>query len=267
MQTPTCEKNIMTINYEHYPYIKNPHLDGDPFILAGGRVGILLVHGFTATPAEVRPLAEQLNAKGYTVHAPLLPGHNTVPEEANKYSWKDWVTTVEAAYRELGTHCEEVFLGGESTGGLLSLYLGSYHPEISGLLLYAPALHLNLSRMDILKIHLAAPFIPYRKKTVVDDDLPWKGYMVNPLKGVIQLLRLQKATFPLLPAIRRPTLIVQGRLDSTVRADVPQIIADQIRAVVKEIHWMEKSHHCVALDHEIDQVAAITHQFITKVTN
>jgi len=255
------------MSYQTYPFIKNPHLDGGPFMLEGGRVGVLLVHGYTATTAEVRPFAEQLNAKGYTVQAPLLPGHNSVPEDANKFSWKDWVSTTEQAYRELGSRCEEVFIGGESTGGLLALYLGSNHPEISGLLLYAPALRLNLSRMDRVKLHIAAPFIPYHKKTVAEDDLPWKGYMVNPLKGAIQLLRLQKATFLLLSTIRRPTLIVQGRLDKTVRKDVPKIIYNQISSVVKEIHWMEKSHHCVALDHEMDQVTVITHQFIQKVTN
>ncbi|MCJ7702352.1 MAG: hypothetical protein MUO62_12275 [Anaerolineales bacterium] len=50
-----------------HPLIKNPHLDGNPFTFLGGRVGILLIHGFKATPAEMRPLAEFLHAKGFTV--------------------------------------------------------------------------------------------------------------------------------------------------------------------------------------------------------
>jgi len=244
--------------------IKNPHLDGDPFVLLGGRVGVLLIHGFTATTAEVRPMAERLHAKGFTVSATLLPGHNTHPKDANQYTWKDWVTSVEASYRELAKNCDQVFIGGESTGGLLALYLGSYHPEVAGLLTYAPALKINLRFLEIIKLHLAAPFIPYIYKTDKGDDLPWKGYIVNPLKGSIQLLRLQRRVFQNINNIRRPILIVQGRLDTTVKPEVPEMIYNKVRSVIKEIHWMENSHHCVVLDHELDKVASITLQFIER---
>ena len=132
--------------------------------------------------------------------AQCLPGHNTYPEEINKFTWRDWVEAVEKAYRELATCCDQVFLGGESTGGLLALYLAPQHPEISGLLTYAPALKLDISTLDQIKLRLAAPFIPYLPKSGEDDDLPWKGYTVNPLKGVIQLLKLQRQVLPKLDA-------------------------------------------------------------------
>jgi carboxylesterase len=245
--------------------IKNPHLDGGPFVLEGGRVGVLLIHGYTATTAEVRPLAERLHAKGYTVSAPLLPGHNTHPKDANRFTWKDWVASIEAAYRELAINCDQVFLGGESTGGLLALYLGSYHPEIAGLLTYAPALELTLRPIDVLMVYLAAPFIPYIYKQQKEDELPWKGYIVSPLKGTLQLLNLQRQVCPGLINIRRPILIVQGRLDNTVKPEVPGLIYNKVRSVIKEIHWLENSSHCVVLDLELDQVAAITLQFIERV--
>ena len=79
-------ERIMT---EPHPLIKNPHLEGDPFFLEGGPSGILLVHGYKASTAEVRPLAESLHACGHTVSAPLLPGHNTHPLDANRFTWKD----------------------------------------------------------------------------------------------------------------------------------------------------------------------------------
>ncbi len=249
-----------------HPLIKNPHLEGGPFIWEAGPTGILLVHGFTATTAEVRPLAKLMHAKGgYTVSGPVLPGHNTTPDDMNNYTWRDWVSTVEDAYQELADRCERVFLGGESTGGLLALYLGSCHPEISGLLTYAPALKLNITTLNQIKLRLIAPFVPYLPKGGEDDDLPWKGYTVNPLKGVVQLLQLQRQVRPRLCQIRCPILIVQGRLDATVDPGVPQTIYNSVSSAVKEIHWMEKSSHCVALDCESDQVAEITFRFIRKV--
>ncbi|MBU0511595.1 MAG: alpha/beta fold hydrolase [Chloroflexi bacterium] len=249
--------------------IYNPHLPGGPFFWEGGASGVLLIHGFTATTAEVRPLAKSLHARGYTVAGPVLPGHNTTPKDINRYSWEDWVATAEESYRELADRCERVFVGGESTGGVLALYLGSNHPTISGILTYAPALKLNISPWDVVIIRLLAPFIPYiPKKKPSDDnsDMAWKGYTVNPLKGTLQLLRLQHETLPLLPAIRQPILIIQGRLDATVRPDVPDTIYNGVNSAVKEIHWMEKSSHCVALDCEFDQVADITLRFLERAS-
>jgi len=248
------------------PLIKNPHLEGSAFFWEAGRIGILLVHGFTATTAEVRPLAQALHAKGYTISGPVLPGHNTYPENINLYKWHDWAITVEQAYKVLAQHCDQIFVGGESTGGLLALNLASQHPEVSGVLTYAPALKLTLSATDQIKLRLLAPFIPYLAKTGKDDDLPWKGYTVNPLKGVVQLLDLQKEVNARLRHIRRPVLIIQGRLDTTVDPEVPQLILENIQSVVKEIHWLEKSGHCVALDCELEQVINITLQFLKKVT-
>jgi carboxylesterase len=247
------------------PYIKNPHLVGDPFLWPAGRVGVMLIHGYTATTAEVRLLAQELYAKGYTISAPLLPGHGTSPEQANKYSWKDWVETAERAYQHLATRCDHVFVGGESTGALLALFLGSGHPEISGLLIYAPALRLNLTSLDKLRLYLLAPFIPYRAKSKSDDDLLWKGYTVYPLRGAVQLLRLQNQVHPRLPNIRRPILIVQGRLDMTVHPRAPEIVYQKVNSAIKELHWMEESTHCVILDRELDQVTTLTLNFIERI--
>jgi len=251
---------------KYHPLIKNPHLDGGPFLWEAGRTGILLVHGFTATTAEVRPLAQALHAKGYTVSGPVLPGHNTSPEEINKFTWHDWVSTTEQAYQELAPKCDRVFVGGESTGGLLALYLASQHPEISGVLTYSPALKLTITTIDQVKLRLLAPFIPYLAKGGKEDHLPWKGYTVNPLKGVVQLLNLQKQVNAKLYQIRRPVLIVQGRLDTTVDPRVPDMIQAGVSSVIKEIHWMEKSGHCVALDCELGQVIGITLQFLSTIT-
>ena len=56
-----------------------------PFRLEPGnqhhaRAAVLLLHGFTGSPWEVRPLGESLAARGFHVLAPQLPGHGTTPE-------------------------------------------------------------------------------------------------------------------------------------------------------------------------------------------
>ena len=251
------------------PTIKNTHLEGDSFFWPAGQTGVLLIHGFTATTAEVRPLGKFLHEKGYSVAGPLLPGHYTRPEDLNQVSWRDWVKAAEAMYQRLKSQCQQVIVGGESTGGLLSMALATEHPEIAALLLYAPALRLTLRPVDILRVYLAAPFLPWVTPkpgplSVVDDR--WQGYTVRPLKGLIQLLRLQGQVRQHLADIRQPTLICQGRLDNTVAAGVPDEIARKISSTGTEIHWMEKSSHCVILDCEIEAVFQITQNFITRIT-
>lgn len=245
--------------------IHNPHLEGEAFYWPGGTMGILLVHGFTATVAEVRPLAERLRPAGYTIAGPLLPGHFTEPADLNRVHWQDWVQAVKDMYQRMRSECERIVIGGESTGGLLALYLASQGLDVAAILLYAPALRLTLRRRDVLRLHLAAPFTPWVQKQNMDSNDLWQGYPVNPLKGTIQLLKLQAQTRPHLKNIHQPILIVQGRKDATVHPDVPEIIFQGVHSTVKEVHWMEHSAHCVILDSELDTVAQITLRFLENV--
>ena len=65
-----------------------------PFFLAGGPVGVLLMHGFTGSPPEMRRLGDSLYGEGLTVSAPLLPGHGTTTDECNSVRWQQWTAHV-----------------------------------------------------------------------------------------------------------------------------------------------------------------------------
>ncbi|MCU0489347.1 MAG: alpha/beta fold hydrolase, partial [Anaerolineales bacterium] len=165
--------------------MQNPHLEGSAFFWPAGKTGVLLIHGFTATTAEVRPLGRSLLAAGYTVSGPLLPGHGTTPEQANRYSWRDYAATVADAYQEIKKHCSTVFIGGESMGGLLALYQACESPEIAGLLLFAPAIQLATARAARLG-PLFSPFLPVLEKPhgpITPADALWQGYTVYPMKA------------------------------------------------------------------------------------
>jgi carboxylesterase len=245
--------------------LRNPHLEGSSFYWEAGSTGVLLCHGFTATTAEVRLLARSLHEHGYTVTAPLLPGHGTSPPDCNRFSWQDWYASVEQTYQQLATHCQHVVIGGESLGALLTLYLAVNQPEASAVLCYAPALRLKLSRAKIGLLSILAPFITSIPKAPSTDDNPWQGYDVEPLKGAKQLVRLQQIILPLLTQIHQPIFILQGRLDLTVHPQSPQTIIDQVSSSIKELHWLEHSTHCVILDQERDLAASLTLDFLMRV--
>ncbi len=245
----------------------NPQLEGEPFFWRGNDTGILLFHGLTATPAEVIPLAKFLHRHGYTVAGPLLPGHGTTPADLNRVRWQDWANTAETAHRQLAESCRTVVVGGESTGALLALYLAARHPEITAVLAYAPAIRLALRRRDVLKTYLAAPFISAVPKPGLGgpgSDL-WQGYPVNPLKGVIQLFKLQKVVRGMLGQITQPMLIVEGANDKTISLDSAEIIARNVASRDVERYMMPASGHVVLLDSEREQVFSLTLKFLTRV--
>jgi carboxylesterase len=246
-------------------WLRNPHLEGAPFYWQAGPIGVLLCHGFTATTAEVRLLAHSLYEQGYTVAGNLLPGHGTTPEDCNQHTWQDWYASVEQTYQQLSARCQTVVVGGESTGALLILRLAALHPEVAGILCYAPALRLMLAPAKVVLLSLCAPFLTSIPKTPSTDDNPWQGYGVDPLKAARELLRLQKAIYPLLPHIQQPILIIQGRLDPTVHPESPQTIFNQVSSSIKELHWLEHSTHCVILDKERDLAASISIDFLKRV--
>ncbi len=245
--------------------LRNPQLEGSPFYWEAGSTGVLLCHGYTATTAEVRLLARFLHDQGYTVAAPLLPGHGTSPQDCNRYTWQDWYASAEQTFQQLVARCQRVVIGGESLGALLTLQLAVNHPEASAVLCYAPALRLKFSRLQTSLVYLLAPFITSIPKPPPADDNPWQGYGVEPLKSVVQLFRFQKVILPQLPQIHQPLLIVQGRLDPTVSPQSPQIIFDSVSSSIKELQWLEHSTHCVILDKERDLAASLTLDFLKRV--
>ena len=130
--------------------------NSESFYLSGGKTGVLLLHGFTGSPASVLPWARGIHDAGYTVSVPRIAGHGTQWKELNKSNWQDWYDSVEAAFLALKENCERVFVGGFSVGGTLALKLAQIRgSEIEGLLL------LNPSIFDDRKFFQLVPALKY----------------------------------------------------------------------------------------------------------
>ncbi len=235
-----------------------PHLDGSSFFYSGNKTGFVLVHGFTATTTEVKPLAERLYQQGYTISAPLLPGHDTHPDDLNRVHWQEWYKTVSQAYLELRKTCDQVWLGGESMGALLCLLVASEFPEVAGLLLFSPALKVR----KLNAAYLAQFFMKYLDKSHKSDDRQWKGYNVYPLKGAVQLLKLQKQVRRNLHKVTQPTLVVVSEADQTVPVSSGSMIIKSISSQTKKLVVLSHASHTMLLDKDNQKIIDQAIEFV-----
>ena len=252
------------------PIFENPRLDGGTVSLNGsGATGVLLFHGFTSTTVEVRPLAEFLHQAGYSVMAPLLPGHGTRPEDALKVHKADWLRTAYQAYQSLKMRTLRVVVGGESMGALLALHLASKYPQITGVVTFAPAIQVNGQWRSVL----LAPFVKIRPKYYLPEEnaappdiLPWQGYNVLPIPAVAQFFWLQQQVRQELKSVQQPALIFQGKLDGTIDPDGAKVVLNQLGSQDKKLVWLENSGHTLLLGREHNQIYRDTLAFIQRVT-
>nr|WKF61344.1 Carboxylesterase [Paraburkholderia busanensis] len=100
--------------------------------LPGDDHAVLMLHGLSSSPLELRYLARFLNAEGFTASAPLLPGYSAGSEEAAMEVWLD------AAVREYDALAERyarVSICGLSIGAALALALAHRRPQAQSLVL------------------------------------------------------------------------------------------------------------------------------------
>jgi carboxylesterase len=122
-------------------------------VLPGSRpLGCLLLHGFTATPEEVRPLGDALARAGFPVRAPRLAGHATTPDDLARTGWRDWVASAEDALAALRAEASRTAIAGASLGSLLALLLAARHPhDVATVVCCATPFRLRDRRLQVLR--------------------------------------------------------------------------------------------------------------------
>ena len=245
---------------------RHAHLDPSAFFLEGGTVGVLLIHGFTGSPPEMRLIGDYLHQRGYTVSGPLLPGHGTTVEDMNRCKWTDWTVHVENALAELQARCETVFVGGLSMGSLLTLYLIAQHPELSGAILYSPAAWPADRRIYLTPV--LKYLIQTKSKSGESDltdpkaDLQLWSYEEQPTLAAHQLLNLVRKVRRLLPRVTCPLLIIHSTRDTSIHPKSAQRTYDRAGSANKELITLHDSGHCITVDGEWETVAEKTYEFI-----
>lgn len=244
----------------------------EPFELVGeDDLAVVLVHGFTGTPYEVRYLGEQLARAGYTVRGPRLPGHGTSLDELDRARWQDWAGAVDDAVTELGRRCRQVAVVGQSLGGLLALHTASQRPQVACVgSLAAPLWLEGLSGHVARWTREGGPLARVRRlpKLGGSDVRDRRAKAENPCYDAIptralgELLAFMEVVDAELPAVTQPVLVVHATHDHTAPVACARRIAEGTRAVRTRI--LPRSYHLIAIDVERDIVAAEVIRFLRQ---
>ena len=240
----------------------------DPDLTGGRRIGVLVSHGFTGSPASVRPWAEHLNAAGYAVSVPLLPGHGTSWQELNRLTFADWYAEAEAAFEKLQSDCDQVFVAGLSMGAFIGLKLAvEKGRDVAGLVLVNPAI--NSERKDVKLLPVlkrVVPAFPAIGNDIKKPGVDERAYSKTPLKALASLFAEFKAVRPRLAEVTQPLLIFRSREDHVVDPSSGRIIMSTVSSRDLEERVLDESYHVATLDNDADTIYADSVEFLRRVS-
>jgi len=260
------------------------------FEYPGGKTGVLLIHGLTGTPVEMKFVGQQLARRGYTVSGMQLAGHCADTQALLATGWRDWCASAEAAHAELAARVDKVFVAGLSMGALLGLHLAALRPEaVQGLGLYAPTLRYDgwtipwtrhFAWLLPLLIHLPGgrqrsfpETYPFGIKdqrlrhAIVSrmqaGDSAGAGLPGVPWPSLDQFQKLVRRVRRMLGQITAPTLIVHPQEDDVAS---PANATDIGRALAGPVQyeWLQDSYHMITVDRQRQRVVEATDEFMRR---
>ncbi|MEE2672683.1 MAG: alpha/beta fold hydrolase [Myxococcota bacterium] len=219
-----------------------------------GRVGALCLHGLTGTPYEVRPIAEALAARGIHARGPVLPGHDTGPEELARLPYSAWLETARDEIGKLRSQHETVCVAGLSLGGVTTLAVAS-EGLADAIAVVATPLRLHPAPLVAL-IPFAKyvyPYLPKRQGSDIQEPAArarQPGYPKMPLRSLHELMKLQGWVRGRLARISVPIFVSHGLLDRTADLRDAHEIAGAVSSDDRRLLILERSGHVVPVDYD-----------------
>jgi carboxylesterase len=245
------------------PFFAEPTAGAD-----GRKVGVLLSHGFTGSPASVVPWGRYLAEQGFGVAVPRLPGHGTSWQEMNRTTWRDWYGEIERAFEKLRADCDQVVVGGLSMGATLALLLAAERQaEVAGIV----SVNVSVDNKDPRRFALPIlkRFIPSFPGIVDDMKKPGvteSGYDRLPLRAAHEFIGLCREARAQLPRVTQPLLVFKSAEDHVADPGSHAVLLDRVssRDVTERI--LENSYHVATLDNDAPVIFEESAEFVRRVT-
>lgn len=271
---------------------------GNEYFLEGrgrrARTGVLLIHGLTGTPNEMRVLARGLHLLGYSVFAVQLAGHCGTQEDLVATTWLDWLASVRRGADILARQVDRLFVGGLSMGALLALALAQERPfHVAGVLALSPAFrHDGWSMPYYTRLSFLLPLLrglgigrgrvfleqpPYgikdealRARVVAsmrEGNSRASGLPGNPWWSVVEMHKLASSVLRTMKALRAPCLVMHARHDDIASVSNALQIVQRAKNAPVRLQLLEDSYHMITIDKERRTVIASVAAFIGELSD
>lgn len=237
------------------------HAAAKPFFIKGNSPqSLLFLHGFTASPSEVWPVARKLNEiNNCSISGILLPGHGTTPEQLNEICWPEWYRAVHDELISLLNNYQQVFVGGLSLGALLALHAAVNINGLTGVAaINAPIFYHNAIIPRLAD--LARLFTPYYHKKGLKEIIEFENqgrfaYRVMPLKAFHSLNQLRRIVMQEVAGLEIPALIIQSQRDESVHFRSGNFLYEKISQENAQLIILNKSGHVATMGSEKELIA------------
>ncbi len=265
------------LRYPHLP-METPAspLTNRPFHLeAEGSRACLFLHGLGGGIYELEPLAQRIHARGFTVAGSNYPGHDRPSSRMPPSRWEDWYARVLEDYRALVAEGRAVSVVGFSTGCQLALLLASEQP-VSRLVLLSPYMRIRhrwfyLARPEsyLQSLGRLVEDVPRRPLSIRDASMRAQAekvvfFRTFNLAAVRSAMELIERVRIRLSTLRAPVLIMQSIEDSVVDPDGAEYLHEHLGGSERELHWLRRSDHAIALDVERETVFERVGAFLNR---
>jgi carboxylesterase len=248
--------------------------------------GVLLIHGLTGSPPEMRFVAKRLNRVGFACSSPVLAGHCRDMDALHASTYEDWIASVHEAIDKFAPEVDELYAAGICVGGQLALLAAHQRPgKIKKVAIYSPMIRYDgwntpiwwknlqwmipfAAHMPILRDLTFPESHPFglksdrlRKAVAQNSGDGIEGTLPEfSLKGLYQNFRLNKALKKALPDMTVPTLLIHAREDD-VSSPRNSIRLKAMHGGECHIEWLDDSYHMIHVDQERQKVADLTAAF------
>ncbi len=249
---------------------------GEPYLIVpenNNGLGVVLVHGFLASPAELRHFGRRLAEAGHPVIGVRLNGHGTSPWDLRGRTWQNWQTPVRAGYRIIAAFSDRVCLVGFSSGGALSLTFAAEQPDKLAAVaaVSAPLKFMNRNLIFVPLIQGANKItkwlpscegvVPFRPN---ESEHPHINYRNLAIRGLFELRRMVDEMETRLPDVACPVTLFQGDQDGVVDPKSADLIYAKLGTAKKWLHMIPTRRHGI-LNENIENVQEKLMNFLCLV--
>lgn len=240
--------------------------------IEGGADGdaVLLLHGFGDTPQSLAVLAARLQAAGWHVSVPLLPGHGRTLAEFHASDAESWRAAARMAYGRLRERHAAVMVCGQSMGAALAIDLAA-DERPPALVLLAPYIAMPAeARLGARLWPLLQGVVPVLytrdERSIRDAEAAAASLAFGSTtpKLLRELLRVVQLAWKRLPEVQSPTLLVHSREDNRVPPEHVVRAANRLGHPVKVLRWVTGCGHVISADSCREEVAVAVLEWLQR---